>query len=161
MSNAKANITPMSGVVIVVLKSQEQQDRILEQYEMSYFQQLLIHLFNHCNWSTEKSKYIYHKDKFINIERAPEPSDILWQNQGIDSMTRIKWRLVTYCVTFFLLVASYALILGINYAKKKITDQEDYKYVSEISRKSLLYTCLLYTSPSPRDRQKSRMPSSA
>jgi len=24
-----------------------------------------------------------------------------------------------------------------------------------------LYTCLLYTSPSPRDRQKSRMPSSA
>jgi hypothetical protein len=23
------------------------------------------------------------------------------------------------------------------------------------------YTCLLYTSPSPRDRQKSRMPSSA
>ena len=25
----------------------------------------------------------------------------------------------------------------------------------------LLYSCLLYTSPSPRDRQKSRMPSSA
>ena len=27
--------------------------------------------------------------------------------------------------------------------------------------KGLLTTCLLYTSPSPRDRQKSRMPSSA
>ena len=27
--------------------------------------------------------------------------------------------------------------------------------------KLLLITCLLYTSPSPRDRQKSRMPSSA
>ena len=26
---------------------------------------------------------------------------------------------------------------------------------------SLVVTCLLYTSPSPRDRQKSRMPSSA
>ena len=26
---------------------------------------------------------------------------------------------------------------------------------------SLFYSCLLYTSPSPRDRQKSRMPSSA
>ena len=25
----------------------------------------------------------------------------------------------------------------------------------------LVYTCLLYTSPSPRDRQKTRMPSSA
>ena len=34
--------------------------------------------------------------------------------------------------------------------------QEPYE---EVARK--LYTCLLYTSPSPRDRQKSRMPSSA
>ena len=35
---------------------------------------------------------------------------------------------------------------------------------SEESKKFLatdLYICLLYTSPSPRDRQKSRMPSSA
>ena len=28
-------------------------------------------------------------------------------------------------------------------------------------KSELLFTCLLYTSPSPRDRQKSRMPSSA
>src|SRR5674476_500494 len=28
-------------------------------------------------------------------------------------------------------------------------------------RDTLIYSCLLYTSPSPRDRQKSRMPSSA
>ena len=31
----------------------------------------------------------------------------------------------------------------------------------EFARLNLAYTCLLYTSPSPRDRQKSRMPSSA
>ena len=30
-----------------------------------------------------------------------------------------------------------------------------------LTPKSRLYDCLLYTSPSPRDRQKSRMPSSA
>ena len=32
---------------------------------------------------------------------------------------------------------------------------------SEIGENSWLTVCLLYTSPSPRDRQKSRMPSSA
>ena len=36
---------------------------------------------------------------------------------------------------------------------------------SDVDRDNLVarvgYTCLLYTSPSPRDRQKSRMPSSA
>ena len=30
-----------------------------------------------------------------------------------------------------------------------------------IQKESTLHLCLLYTSPSPRDRQKSRMPSSA
>ena len=30
-----------------------------------------------------------------------------------------------------------------------------------VKRKDVFWTCLLYTSPSPRDRQKSRMPSSA
>ena len=33
--------------------------------------------------------------------------------------------------------------------------------VSDFSEKMLTLSCLLYTSPSPRDRQKSRMPSSA
>ena len=32
---------------------------------------------------------------------------------------------------------------------------------SDQKRAFLIKTCLLYTSPSPRDRQKSRMPSSA
>ena len=32
------------------------------------------------------------------------------------------------------------------------------QYAAEYGK---VYTCLLYTSPSPRDRQKSRMPSSA
>ena len=36
------------------------------------------------------------------------------------------------------------------------------KYLSIIDAKTAeLFSCLLYTSPSPRDRQKSRMPSSA
>ena len=33
--------------------------------------------------------------------------------------------------------------------------------VNDIDVRQLYDTCLLYTSPSPRDRQKSRMPSSA
>ena len=31
----------------------------------------------------------------------------------------------------------------------------------QVTATQLIYICLLYTSPSPRDRQKSRMPSSA
>ena len=47
---------------------------------------------------------------------------------------------------------------------RSITVQEAEHMAHDILRKvlnALTYTCLLYTSPSPRDRQKSRMPSSA
>ena len=37
----------------------------------------------------------------------------------------------------------------------------DPAFQQELTRLHATYTCLLYTSPSPRDRQKSRMPSSA
>ena len=52
----------------------------------------------------------------------------------------------------------------------KVSKKGPTDYVSEADRKieqlvfeeiKKFYPCLLYTSPSPRDRQKSRMPSSA
>ena len=42
---------------------------------------------------------------------------------------------------------------------KQITDRKI--SLDGASQSGLLFSCLLYTSPSPRDRQKSRMPSSA
>jgi len=40
-------------------------------------------------------------------------------------------------------------------------DTRDSKPTKPYSQVALVYTCLLYTSPSPRDRTRSRMPSSA
>ena len=41
-------------------------------------------------------------------------------------------------------------------------DEDDWPILAvALALESPIWTCLLYTSPSPRDRQKSRMPSSA
>ena len=40
-------------------------------------------------------------------------------------------------------------------------DYPEINYLVKMNSKTHLVNCLLYTSPSPRDRQKSRMPSSA
>ena len=45
-------------------------------------------------------------------------------------------------------------------AKPEITDEAILKALKVAGGRALI-TCLLYTSPSPRDRQRSRMPSSA
>ena len=49
------------------------------------------------------------------------------------------------------------------YEKTKVKDENGRTIINALDLKSLEYrkSCLLYTSPSPRDRQKSRMPSSA
>ena len=57
-------------------------------------------------------------------------------------------------------------LMALNYDKVNIT-WYDIQYVSDLERQpdgryvGVITVCLLYTSPSPRDRQKSRMPSSA
>ena len=45
--------------------------------------------------------------------------------------------------------------------RKKRTKQLSRNKVPALEKQPLKRGCLLYTSPSPRDRQKSRMPSSA
>ena len=43
-----------------------------------------------------------------------------------------------------------------------LTEHPDLNYMMSMQESLVVYmACLLYTSPSPRDRQKSRMPSSA
>ena len=59
----------------------------------------------------------------------------------------------------------YVLVDEVERQNKPITRRQAiYKFMEGDRFKNLLNspnTCLLYTSPSPRDRQKSRMPSSA
>ena len=64
--------------------------------------------------------------------------------------------------TAFFTIAHAATTAPLNPAYR----EEEYEfYLEDLKAKALVvahdYDCLLYTSPSPRDRQKSRMPSSA
>src|SRR5665213_4184969 len=57
----------------------------------------------------------------------------------------------------------YIIDLHHNLRSMKVKDALKVKSFSynKLNVQKWIYTCLLYTSPSPRDRQKSRMPSSA
>ena len=62
-----------------------------------------------------------------------------------------------------LLYTDHAEVLG-KMVESQNSDLERFKYVDheiQFHTPTVLGTCLLYTSPSPRDRTRSRMPSSA
>ena len=69
----------------------------------------------------------------------------------------IFWLVVLSAVSLicYLKVDRYGRVLV--YALNQI----DQRYLGEVEPSELFEGCLLYTSPSPRDRQRSRMPSSA
>ena len=54
-----------------------------------------------------------------------------------------------------------ALVSAIEEQASTLVHVSNYYYIEHRGEVAHLVSCLLYTSPSPRDRQKSRMPSSA
>ena len=89
---------------------------------------------------------IYQDNKVIGIS-MPSPIKI---SEKYDLLESIRYG--TYSTVNFVYL-NYALLF------KLIAKPEALK--SNIGGPVMLYTCLLYTSPSPRDRTRSRMPSSA
>ena len=73
----------------------------------------------------------------------------------INKLFNLKDRVIVLTGSAGLLGTQYAQILSDAGATLILIDTNARK------NKKLENTCLLYTSPSPRDRQKSRMPSSA
>ena len=73
-----------------------------------------------------------------------------------------KGRVITRRM-FILAAAKILLFAGISSRlyNLQISDREKYEILSDKNRIREWKTCLLYTSPSPRDFQVSRMPSSA
>ena len=57
------------------------------------------------------------KDFDIDIERAPEPEDVIWTNLGMSLGAIVKRKVITYLVTAILLGVSFAAVYGLSRAQ--------------------------------------------
>ena len=92
-------------------------------------------------------------DENLPANQPPEGQFLLYQTE--DGETRIECRLVSE--TIWLTQRLMSDLFQVTVA----TINEHLKNLANDGEIDANRTCLLYTSPSPRDRQKSRMPSSA
>ena len=87
---------------------------------------------------------------YMNIETHAQTRDLIFNNLTNDGTGDIRFNTGTGSLTERLAIkADGKISLGTA------------SYIEKDYRNLFSGTCLLYTSPSPRDRQKSRMPSSA
>ena len=66
-----------------------------------------------------------------------------------------------FSLMMFFIGGSMAMIIRLELFQPGLQFVDPQFYNSMVTMHALIMICLLYTSPSPRDRQKSRMPSSA
>lgn len=55
------------------------------------------------------------KDKILDVERAPEPEEIIWKNLGHSGKLKLKWRILTNCLALISMVIASAIMIIINY----------------------------------------------
>ncbi len=57
------------------------------------------------------------QEKTVEVKRAPEPTDILWNNLNYSSKSRLKARLVSFVITLLIIAFCFAIIIVINWAQ--------------------------------------------
>lgn len=98
---------------------------------------------HHAAYVIEKFKegrlgnLIYHMKAFIGtsahefngktvfIERAPEPTDILWENLGHSPWEKFKMRSITKLWAAFIIIITFVVIVVINWAQTEASDDQE------------------------------------
>ena len=94
-------------------------------------------------------------DKFFD-KKVPKPLDDNVDNEIFSELDELKGKVELSIQNFKFREAMSYVIDVARLGNKYLTDTEPWKIFEENPE-----SCLLYTSPSPRDRTRSRMPSSA
>jgi hypothetical protein len=65
------------------------------------------------------AKYLEHlaSKKVLEVVKAPKPTDIIWENVGVDFKTRFKWTIISFSLTVLFLGISFSIAVGMVYAE--------------------------------------------
>jgi len=114
-NNASQKFT---GIAFVIFDTEEETNEVISKFEWKFFYSTAKFL----GWtSLFKEKTL--NGVFIELKRAPEPFDVIWENLGYGWWEVAKKRLLTNLASLFIIVCSFGAILGINYVQSHFKDQ--------------------------------------
>ena len=99
------------GVAIVVVKTQKEQSLVVKSQQFGFLETLT------CKDATNKSNF--------DFERAPEPSDVYWENLNVSSSERTFKVALTFIATILVIAACFGVIYGLNVSKKVLNEGDN------------------------------------
>ena len=124
------NTNLLTTSIILIFNTEKEKDVYLEIFNKdnkknSTYSQIIQMIFPFL----KRNNSYYHTYYDINaipralsnctIERAPEPSDILWENYEYDEFYRKKNRIYSWYICTFLVILTFGTVLSINYIQLK------------------------------------------
>ena len=59
----------------------------------------------------------------IEIKKAPEPTDVFWENLGYSQCKKVQKRTLTFLLSIVLLIICYIVLVLLNYGKYELDDE--------------------------------------
>ena len=100
-----------TGTAFITFDSPEESRKVKKLFEMGMWEQILIYLKKSVHIDSD----LLFKGQILQVRRAPEPDDVLWENLGVSWEVKMKKRLMTTFATVSILVMSFVIILIISY----------------------------------------------
>lgn len=108
------------GTAFVVFKYQYDMVKVVDHFESSLVWRILMFILVkifRIKWKQANVGTTYFKGNRIFAERAPEPTDVFWENLSVTATER-AWRItLTYVRTFVVLIICFGINIGIAYIK--------------------------------------------
>ena len=117
LNDEKALTCKFTGVAFITFQTPQQVKAIQKIFnDLGLWKRIHIQF---QQWFHSESPYLFQNHQ-IKVKRAPEPNDILWQNMGVSWWERFKKKIITTISTFFTLICSFCLILGVTFIQRSI-----------------------------------------
>ena len=122
------NQLKFTGTAYIVFQTSEQAKRMKKQLTIGWMIWLKIYLKKiFCL----ENKELYKNSYFLDVRRAPEPNDIIWENLDVPKYKKYFYITLTNLATMFLLAISFSLVVGVAFLQRYILNTyEDLSFIS-------------------------------
>jgi hypothetical protein len=112
---------PFTGIAFVIFNHQSDVTKVIQHYKISRINRI----FRFIAYKIWRWRKIIQGDQYFGANRlyahrAPEPTDILWENLNIKTYVKFKYSVYVYLATFVLLSISFLIHFFINQLKDSI-----------------------------------------